>query len=219
VEIIFYSSPMSSATPVVSAFAELDVPHRRVDLSLEKGETRTAAHRALNPNGKVPTLVVDGTPMFEALAIMQWLGDRFGVARGLWPAPDAPARLTALSWSTWAYVTLGGVIQRMVWSSGRIPGLESETHGRHARGEFDELMGILDETLEGRSYLLGDTFSLVDLIVASTVMYGSMVGGSLASHENVQRWVDRVRSRPSIRAAWGGDAHGAAASAVTTVSV
>ena len=41
-------------------------------------------------NGKVPTLVVDGTPMFEALAIIQWLGDRYGVQQGLWPAANSP---------------------------------------------------------------------------------------------------------------------------------
>ncbi|MFZ4380662.1 MAG: glutathione S-transferase family protein, partial [Sandarakinorhabdus sp.] len=44
---------------------------------------------ALNPNGKVPTLTVDGAPMFEALAIQLWLGHTYGVERGLWPAGRA----------------------------------------------------------------------------------------------------------------------------------
>ena len=105
--ITFYSAPMSSASPVAAALAELNVPHETVTLDLKAGDQKKPAYLALNPNGKVPTLVADGTPMFEALAIMQWLGDRFGVAKGLWPAADSPARMQAMAWSTWAYVTYG----------------------------------------------------------------------------------------------------------------
>ena len=99
--ITLYAAPMSSATPVLTALTELEVPHEMVPMDLSAGDQRKPDFLALNPNGQVPTLVVDGTPMFEALAIMQWLGDRFGVERGLWPASDAPERLVALSWSTW----------------------------------------------------------------------------------------------------------------------
>ena len=68
---------------------------------------------ALNPNGKVPTLTVDGAPMFEALAIQLWLGETYGVERGLWPAPGTPERLQALSWCAWAYVSYGAVLTRL----------------------------------------------------------------------------------------------------------
>jgi len=74
--IVFYSAPMSSASPVESALAELGVPHEKVSFDLSATRHKQPAFLKLNPNGKVPTLVVDGTPMFEALAIMQWLGDR-----------------------------------------------------------------------------------------------------------------------------------------------
>jgi len=104
-KLTFYAAPQSSSIPVASALAELEVPHERIDLDLSRGEQRRPEFLALNPNGKVPTLVVDGTPIFEALAIHHWLGDRFGVAKGLWPAADSPERQTALSWSTSAYVS------------------------------------------------------------------------------------------------------------------
>src|SRR5690606_9857421 len=103
--IVFYAAPMSSATPVAWALAELDVPHERVPVDLAAGDQRKPEFLRLNPNGKVPTLVVDGTPRFEALAIMTWLGDRYGTANGMWPPADSPERLPALSWSTWAYVS------------------------------------------------------------------------------------------------------------------
>jgi GST-like protein len=99
-KLVLYASPMSSATPVTLALTELDVPHEFVHVDLTAGDQHKPAFVALNPNGKVPTLVIDGKPMFEALAILQWLGDRFGVERGTWPAADTRERFEALSWST-----------------------------------------------------------------------------------------------------------------------
>jgi glutathione S-transferase len=46
-----------------------------VKVDITTGEQRRPACLALNPNGKVPTLTVDGAPMFEALAIAIWLGE------------------------------------------------------------------------------------------------------------------------------------------------
>ena len=111
--IVLYWHPMSSATPIACALAELGVPHERVKIDILAGEQRRADYLALNPNGKVPTLTVDGAPMFEALAIHLWLGHRFGVERGLWPAAGTPEALQALSWCAWAYVTYGAVLVRL----------------------------------------------------------------------------------------------------------
>src|SRR3954468_7349001 len=113
----FCYAPMSSATPVAWALAELGVPHEAIKFDLKAKDQRKPDFMALNPNGKVPTLVVDGTPMFEALAIMQWLGDRYGVQQGLWPSADSSARLEAMSWTTWAYVSLGPVVNRRRFAS------------------------------------------------------------------------------------------------------
>src|SRR3989338_2710606 len=111
--IVLYWHPMSSATPVACALAELGVPHERVKIDITTGEQRRPDFLALNPNGKVPTLTVDGAPMFEALAIEMWLGHRFGIERGLWPATGTPEALQALSWCTWAYVTYGALVGRL----------------------------------------------------------------------------------------------------------
>ncbi|MFW6052132.1 MAG: glutathione S-transferase family protein [Myxococcota bacterium] len=201
-----YAAPMSSATPVVHALAELEVPHETVWLDLAKGDQRRPEYLALNPNGKVPCLVVDGTPMFEALAIMQWLGDRFGVARKLWPAADAPERLEALSWTTWAYVTYGTQLTRLIYATGdRVPAeFHSATHAKGAREELDQLLGLLDARLTDRDYLLGDDFSLADLIVASVVTYGTYCGASADAHARVKAWLARFQARPSFERTWEG---------------
>ena len=199
-----YAAPMSSATPVLYALAELDVPHEVVQLDLSAGDQRKSDFLALNPNGKVPTLVVDGAPMFEALAIMQWLGERFGVERGLWPAVDDPARLEALSWSTWAYVSFGSMLTRLIYATGeRVPKhLHHEAQATHAQEELQGLLGVLDERLGRQPFLLGDEFTLVDLIVAGTVSYGSHCGLRTQGHGHVEAWLARFHARPAYQKTW-----------------
>lgn len=200
-----YAAPMSSATPVVCALAELDVPHELVMLDLAAGDQKKPEYLALNPNGVVPTLVVDGTPMFEAVAIMQWLGDRYGVERGLWPAADTPERLTALSWTTWAYVTYGTMINILNYSQSPLadPALHHPPLAAHAQGEFGKLLGRLDARLAEHPNLLGDAYSLADMIVAGVVTYSTYCGVSVDAHPHVKAWLQRFHQRPAYAKTWG----------------
>jgi glutathione S-transferase len=202
--IILYAAPMSSAMPVEHALLELDVPHERVELDITKGEQRAPDFLALNPNGKVPTVVVDDTPMFEALAIMQWLGERYGVARGVWPSAQSPQRLEAMSWTTWAYVTFGAALQRLIFAgSERTPeALRHPPQVEHCKQELRELLTILDGRLASRAHLLGDSFSLADLIVASAVTYGTYCGASTEGLNHVEGWLQRFQARPQFKQIW-----------------
>ena len=203
--IVFYAAPQSSALPVACALNELAVAHERINIDLKSNTHKKPEFLALNPNGKVPTLVVDGTPMFEALAIVQWLGDRYGVAKGLWPAADAPARLTALAWSTWAYVTFGAHLQRFgLAASEYAPAeLRSSAHAEHAQRELQHLLALLDARLASRPYVLGKDFSLVDLLLANMLRYAGLIGVSHDKHPQLGPWLERCHARPAMSAEWG----------------
>src|SRR6187402_746454 len=186
----FYAAPASSSSPVACALLELGVPHERINLDLAARDQRKPEYLALNPNGKVPTLVVNGTPLFEALAILQWLGDEYGIDKGLWPAPGTPARLEALSWTTWGYVTYGAALQRLFHSSSeRSP---AERHNaalaEATREELQQLLGLLDARLRTKPYLLGSAFSLADLVLCAVVNYGVYCGASVQAHAAVTHW-------------------------------
>lgn len=202
--IVFHVAPMSSATPVAAALNELEVPHERVVYDLSREDHKKPEFLKLNPNAKVPTLVVDGTPMFEALAIMQWLGDRYGVDKGLWPAADSPERLAALSWTTWAYVTCGATLQALLVASS--PNVPTELHhpklAAFASAQFQEHLGVLNTKLSSQPYLLGAEYSLADLIVAGMVGYAAMCGVSLSEHPKVANWLERCQSRPAVQKEW-----------------
>ena len=201
--IVFHYAPMSSAGPVAWALAELSVPHEKVLVDLKAGDQRRPEFLKLNPNGKVPTLVIDGVPMFEALAILLWLGDRFGVDKHLWPGLDDPTRPQAMAWSAWAYVTLGAAILGLGLSSSDRFGLQSAPHAEHHRKALSDLFAIVDGHLAGRAYMLGEAFSITDLILASTIGYAGMIGVPVAPHARVAEWLGRCQARPALRASMG----------------
>jgi len=204
--IVFYTAKFSSAAPVEWALAELQVPHERVQLDLSKGTQRTPEFLKLNPNGKVPTLVVDGVPMFEGLAINLWLADRFGVEKRLWPRPEAPERGVAMSFATWAYVTYGSAFIRRAFATGQRQGdaFRNQALAEQSEQEIGQLHAILEQRLADRPYLIGEGFSLADLIVASSVGYAVQVGNSLGANARVSAWLERCQARPCLRALYAG---------------
>ena len=196
--LVLYWHPMSSATPIACALAELGLPHERVKIDITRGEQRRPEYLALNPNGKVPTLTVDGAPMFEALAIQLWLGEQYGVARGLWPAAGTPERLQAMSWCTWAYVTYGSAIVRLQLATMGDEALRSAAHADAARDALDGLLALLDARLAKQPWILGADYSMADLLVGSVIGYSVFIGAPVAQHAHVQAWLTKVQARPAI---------------------
>jgi GST-like protein len=196
-QIVLYWHAMSSATPVACALVELGVKHERVKIDITKGEQRRPDYLALNPNGKVPTMTVDGAPMFEALAIEMWLGDTYGVPKGLWPAEGTPERLQAMAWSTWSYVTYGAQLVRL--QAARDLGTPDDAHGRSAHQGLDQLLALLDARLAAQPWMLGAAYSLVDLIVGSVIGYSAYIGAPVGSHPHVAAWLGKVQARPAMQ--------------------
>jgi GST-like protein len=196
-KIVLYWHPMSSATPVACALAELGVPHERVKVDITTGEQRRPDYLALNPNGKVPTMTVDGAPMFEALAIEMWLGQTYGVQSGLWPAEGTPERLQAMAWSTWSYVTYGAQLVRL--QAAKDMGTPDDAHGTAAHKALDELLTVLDGRLNEKPWLLGDAYTLADLIVASVIGYSVYLGAPVDKHPTTNAWLQKVQARPAMQ--------------------
>lgn len=201
---VLYFAPFSSATPVCTALRELDVPHEAVEFDLKRGDQHTPEHLARNPNGRVPTLVVDGAPMFETLAIMHFLGERYGVAQGMWPKADTAERRTALSWTTWAYVDFGTAVRllNLATSDYTPQELHSEALTAYAHKDLDRLLGVLDGHLSKHGHIVDENYSLADLVVANVVLYARICGAHVDAYGHVKKWVDAIAARPAIRAAW-----------------
>lgn len=199
-----YAAPMSSATPVVTAVAELGIDCDVVLFDLKSGAQKKPDYLALNPHGVVPTLVVDGTPLYEAVAIMQWLGDHYGVERGLWPAAGTPERLQALSWSTWAYVSYGALVVTLNYAQS--PLVDAKLHQPATAAavleRMDAALARLDAHLAGTGWIVGDAYSLADLIVSGVVAYSTFCGVKTDGHARVSAWLQKIQARPAFRKTW-----------------
>jgi glutathione S-transferase len=96
--------PGSSSMAPHIALHEVGVPFESRPISFAKGENRTPAYLALNAEGKVPTLLIDGRPLTEVAAILFYLARRFPEA-GLWPE-DLDAQAQAVSWMSFLASTV-----------------------------------------------------------------------------------------------------------------
>ncbi|HEV3500549.1 MAG TPA: glutathione S-transferase family protein [Bradyrhizobium sp.] len=100
-----YFAPGSSSFAVHIVLHEIGVPFKGKPMSFRKGDLRSPGYLALNPEGKVPTLLVDGRPLTEVAAILYYLAKRYPDA-GLLPRDDVEADAQALSWMSFAASTL-----------------------------------------------------------------------------------------------------------------
>jgi glutathione S-transferase len=194
----FYYAPQSSATPVHWALEELGVPYEKVKLNIRGGDTKKPEFTKLNPNAKVPLLVVDGTPIFESCAILLYLGETYGVDKGLFPAPGIK-RAEAMKWMVWNGVSIGEAMGRLGRNTTDFYPADQKNAaaGEAAKADIHGLLKILDHALEGKQYLVDNKFSLADLYLASWQQYLAYFKFDTSSYKNLQKWTERCCSRPA----------------------
>jgi glutathione S-transferase len=192
----FYYSPMSTATITHLVLEELGVPYEKVKLDIKAGDTKKPEFTKLNPNAKVPTLVHDGTVLWESAALTMYLGETFGVDKKLYPAAG-PKRGEAMKWIVWANVTLGDAFGRFARNT--MSWIPAEQHNAKAAeaamGEVKDCLHILDDALKGKLFLLGD-YTVVDTHVSSLVDWLRMSKVDFAAYGNVNGWSKRCSERP-----------------------
>jgi glutathione S-transferase len=188
-----YFSPLacSLASRIVVYEAGADADFHRVDT--RAGRTADGAdYRRINPKGLVPALRTDeGEVLTENAAILQYLGDRFGLN------PEGFERYRLQSWLSF----IGSELHKYVFTP-----LLSPRHDQAAkalaREAAAERFGHLDAELEGREYLL-DRFSVADAYMAAVLNWAQAVKLDLAPWPNVVAYRDRLRARPAVARALG----------------
>jgi len=199
----FYYSPMSTAVITNLVLAELDVPCEKIKVDLKAGATRKPEFLKLNPNGKVPLLVHEGTAIWESAAITMYLGELYGVEKKLYPAPG-PRRGEAMKWITWANVTLGEAVARLLRNTSEWTPAEQHNAkaAEVARADLGNCLRILDEALDGRSFLVGE-YTLADTHLNSLTDWIQMTKTDLSPYTRLQAWRQRCAARPAYVRAMG----------------
>lgn len=193
----FYYSPMSSASPTHWVLEELGVPYEKVSIDLKKEEQKKPAFLKLNPMGRVPVLVHDGVAISESVAIAIYLGETFGVEKGLYPAPG-PQRGLVMQWLVWCNASLGESLSRFAHNGERFP--EEQRNAKAAEAARESIakhLDVLEGALTGKSYLVEDKFTLADAHVSSWIAYVGMIGIDIKPYAAINAWIARCNARPA----------------------
>ena len=196
--LIFYFAPMSTATLTQIVIEELGVPCDRKQLDLKAGDAKKPEFAKVNPNAKVPAIVHDGVAIWESAAITMYLGETFGVDKGLYPAPGTK-RGEAMKWITWTNVTLGEAVYRRGYNGEwAAPDDQRPKAVETANQDIAQLLGILDQALAGKQFLLGE-FTLADAHVNSFCDWLRHSKVDFAPFANVTAWAARCAARPAYQ--------------------
>lgn len=161
-------APRTRSFTALWLLEELDVSYELESFDLSIGAHHGEDFHQLNPMGKVPVVVHDGTPISEVGAIAIYLADRFPGA-GLAPAIDDPQRAAYLRWCFFASAIMEPCFGEKFFKWD-LPASSV------AWGSFERMMTCLTEALEQGPYLLGERFSAADILVGSNVRFGHMFG-------------------------------------------
>jgi glutathione S-transferase len=190
-EHLFYM-PRTRSNRVLWALHEIGAPFESTRVTPEG--RRSPEHRARHPLGRVPAFELDdGTMMFESAAICMQLADLYPDS-GLLPPVGSSARGLAYQWVMFGMTELEAWLYR--WIADTREG-ESESPGA---GRFAEAAEAIAAALEGKAWLLGDQFTVAD-IVCIGVLGSAAARGLLEPWPILGEYVERGEARPAHVAA------------------
>ncbi len=185
----------SRALRALWGIEEIGIDYEHVPVSYG-ADSKSVEYLSVNPNGRIPALIDGDLQLFESMASNLYLTKRYAPA--LYPsAPDDEAR--AWQWSVWAISEIEPLQMQIVIQKLFTP--EDKRNPKAIEGAGKALqrpLKVLDAALAGRAYLLGDSFTVADLNVASVMQLMKLIRFTYAEHPNVQRWADTCYARPAL---------------------
>lgn len=191
-EIVLYANPMSRARMARWMLEEVGEPYRTQYLGYG-APMKTAEYKALNPMGKVPTIVHRGNVVTEVAAICCYLADAFP-ERKLAPSPDK--RADYYRWMFFAAGPLEAAITNRSLNV-QVPG---DKRGFVGYGSYESVMDTLEFAVSRMPFIAGDEFSAADVYVGSHVGWGLRFG-SIEKRQAFVEYYARLRDRPALRRA------------------
>lgn len=182
-----------NARKVHAVAQELGIELDLQTVDLRAGEQRTPEYLALNPNGKVPTLVDGDTRLWESNAIICHLADQSENA--LWPR--SPKRYEVLRWMFWESNHFSQAIARLIGEKIFHRDDPNQDVIEGALREFRKYGAVLDQTLHGHHYIVGDTLTLADYAVGVGLGYTDACALPIDEFRHVKRWWQGLLDRPS----------------------
>ena len=188
-----YGSPSTASLAVHWMLLELHVPFEVVWLDFEDKAQKSDDYLRLNPNGVVPTLIVEGRAVSETGAILMLLAERHPEA-GFAPPPGSPERGAWLQWMVW--LANGPMASFRLWFyEADLPGIDRAA----LQAKIERYWDRIDARLAGRSWIVGETMSTVDLQLAMLARWSRNMPRPATAWPNIAAWLAPIRARPALR--------------------
>lgn len=188
-DITLYYAPRTRAFVALWLLEEIGVPYTLDAFDLQSGRQHGEAYRALNPMGKVPLVVDHGRPVSETGAIALYLGDRYG-ADELVPGIDDADRGVFLRWMFFA----GNAIEPAYCQ--KVFGWQIDA-GTASWGSYDRTIETLTAAVTPGPWLLGERFTLADVVIGNYVFSGTKFG-MIDADSPLAAYAKRAQARPAF---------------------
>ncbi len=189
----------SNVMKVLWAAAELGLEYERVDAGMAFGVVDTPEYRAMNPNGRVPTLVDGDLTLWESNAIVRYLAAKHD-AGGLWPT-DPATRADLDRWMDWQQTTQNPAMTPVFWGLVRTPPAERNQAAIDAGiAQSIAAFGIVNARLADRDWLGGDQLTMADIPLGPNLHRFFNLPFERPDLPHLRAYYDRMLTRPGYAA-------------------
>jgi glutathione S-transferase len=190
-----YGNPRSRAMRCLWMLEEMGKPYQLIEKTTRADDLQSADYRRLNPNARIPTLVDGDLVLWESMAINLYLAQKY---EGPMHCAGPEVLGVATQWSFWAMLEMEALLLDLLTHRAVLPEFARDP----SYAERDELLlerplGVLNDTLAGREYLVSNGFTVADLNVAAILVWGKMGRLNMSGHAEVKRWFDACVARPA----------------------
>ncbi len=195
-DVYYHATPNSMKVALL--LEELGLPYAVKPVDIFKGEQHEAGFRRINPNGKLPAVVIDETVLFDSHAILLYLAE----THGRFGAPGDADRAQVLSWLQLVATGLSPFSGQAAHFLHYAPTDMPYAKNRYLK-EVERHYAVLDGRLGQSAYLAGDRYSIADMALWGWAISAGFVFGArgLDDYPNVGRLVAEINARPAaIRA-------------------
>ena len=192
----FYYSAAPNPMKVALFLEESGLPYEPVPVDTRKGDQHRPEYTAINPNAKVPAIVDGDVTVFDSGAILLYLGEKTGQ---FMPAKTDKARGELLSWMMFISSGVGPYSGQAVHFRNYAPEKIEYAINRYVY-EAHRHYGIVEARLAKQKYMVGDTYTIVDMALWGWARNVPIVLGEGAweKYPNVKRLIDEINARPAV---------------------
>ena len=199
--ITLFHSPLTRSHLIRFALEELELPHELRLVDVARGNHKSPEYLEVNPLGQLPALRDGELTLTEAAGIALYLADR-APERGLAPPPGSSLRAPYYQWMVFSVATELFALAKIALHSRILPdAARVPATAAAGQAEWREIARALCVALRGRRFLLGDGFSMADVMVGGSLWLADWLG-VLAAYPELLAYYGRVSGRPAFQRAF-----------------